>query len=58
MFSDAARPLSRNHREHSSIEYRKEVHDMHIYIRPQLPDPPDIDDLIFNEEGNVGESEK
>ncbi len=31
---------------------------MHIYIRPQLPDPPDIDDLIFNEEGNVGESEK
>lgn len=31
---------------------------MRIYIRPQLPDPPDIDDLIFNEEGNVEESEK
>ena len=25
---------------------------MRIYIRPQLPDPPDIDDLIFDEEGN------
>ena len=22
---------------------------MRIYIRPQLPDPPDIDDLIFED---------
>lgn len=28
---------------------------MRISIRPQLPDPPDIDDLIFDEEGNHSE---
>lgn len=28
---------------------------MRIHIRPQLPDPPDIDDLIFDEEGNHSE---
>ncbi len=31
---------------------------MRIYIRPQLPDPPDIDDLIFDDEGNHSGSEK
>lgn len=31
---------------------------MLIYIRPQLPDPPDIDDLIFGDEGNQPDSEK
>ncbi len=28
---------------------------MRIYIRPQLPDPPDIDDLIFEDDGNHSE---
>ena len=28
---------------------------MRIYILPQLPDPPDIDDLIFEDEGNHSE---
>ena len=28
---------------------------MRIYIRPQLPDPPDIGDLIFEDEGNHSE---
>ena len=31
---------------------------MRIYIRPQLPDPPDIDDLIFDDEGSHCGSEK
>ncbi len=31
---------------------------MRIFIRPQLPDPPDIDDLIFEEEGHHNWSEK
>ena len=28
---------------------------MRIYIRPQLPDPPDLDDLIFEDEGTHSE---
>lgn len=31
---------------------------MRIFVRPQLPDPPDIDDLIFNDESNHKDSEK
>ena len=28
---------------------------MRIYIRPQLPDPPDIDDLIFGDERPISQ---
>lgn len=31
---------------------------MRFSIRPQLPDPPDIDDLIFDDEGTHRASEK